>query len=367
VRPAGRARVSGSLTVVLGWLDRAKSQMPSGEAHDAIDVALSHARLGHTIARRAIGAEVQEGNVTRSALSVARDSMLGVAQEAAQRGVSVVCDDESINDLLVRAAPVAQQILINLLLNAVHFSSAGGVVELVLIASDHQMRFQVRDAGPGIAPERIELLFKSADSTRPGGAGIGLRQLMPSRRNTTAVFLLYTGPTAAPSSSRGRSAKQRRPPSAPSRQSSTGYGYSFEDDPAVQTLVDLGPTRATVATASTIHSSPPSSVAASSTSPSSTYRPRGKPGRDRRTSSSVKRPARRHQRLRRSDGRTQHHLVGPQALRNRRARPSAGIARPSLSPAPRLARPSLRPAPPARPRPPFAAVPTADRTAPVSS
>jgi len=71
--PVALHEVSNSLTVVLGWLDRAKSQMPHGEAHAAIDVALSHARLGHSIARRAIGAEVQEGNVTRSALSVARE------------------------------------------------------------------------------------------------------------------------------------------------------------------------------------------------------------------------------------------------------------------------------------------------------
>src|SRR3954454_9465055 len=66
--------VSNSLTVVLGWLDHAKHRTPAGEARQAIEVALSHARLGHTIARRAIGAEVAEGNVTRSAVSVARDA-----------------------------------------------------------------------------------------------------------------------------------------------------------------------------------------------------------------------------------------------------------------------------------------------------
>jgi CheY-like chemotaxis protein len=250
--------VSNSLTVVLGWLDRAKSQMPSGEAHDAIDVALSHARLGHTIARRAIGAEVQEGNVTRSALSVARDSMLGVAQEAAQREVSVVCDDEAINDLLVRAAPVAQQILINLLLNAVHFSPAGAAVELVLVASDQQMRFQVRDAGPGIAHDRIELLFKSADSTRPGGAGIGLRHAHAlAQKHNGCLSLLYTGPTGSAFElawplGEAASAAFRTVPV----QSLDGLRVLLlEDDPAVQALVDLGlSTRgASVATASTIH------------------------------------------------------------------------------------------------------------------
>ena len=45
----------------------------------------------------------------------------------------------------------------------------GSSVVLAMEASEHAMRFQVQDSGPGIAPERIETLFQSPDSTRPGG------------------------------------------------------------------------------------------------------------------------------------------------------------------------------------------------------
>jgi CheY-like chemotaxis protein len=250
--------VSNSLTVVLGWLDRAKSQLPSGEAHAAIDVALSHARLGHSIARRAIGADVQEGNVTRSALSVARDALLGVAQEAASRGVAVSCDDEATNDLLVRAAPVAQQILINLLLNAVQFSPAGGRVDLLVLASDQSMRFQVRDAGPGIAPERVESLFSAAESTRPGGAGIGLRHAHAlAHEHGGCLSLVGTGPRGSAFElawplGEAASAAFR---TAPLLSLEGMRVLLLEDDPAVQTLVDLGlSTRgASVATASTVN------------------------------------------------------------------------------------------------------------------
>lgn len=249
--------VSNSLTVVLGWLDRAKHLTEASESRHAIEVALSHARLGHTIARRAIGAEVADSNVTRSALSVARDALIGVEQEAERHGVALICDDERTNDLLVRAAPIAQQILINLLFNAVHFSSPGSSVVLAMEASEHAMRFQVQDSGPGIAPERIETLFKSPDSTRPGGAGIGLRHAHAlAEKHGGCLSLVRTGPTGSAFElawplGEAASAAFRAVP----LQSLDGLRVLLlEDDPSVQTLVDLGlSTRgATVATASTV-------------------------------------------------------------------------------------------------------------------
>ncbi len=235
--------VSNTLTVVLGWLDAAKDQVPKGAAHDAIDVALSHARLGHDIARRAIGAEIDGGNIARSALSVARDALLGVGQEAARRSVRVRVDDHATNDLLVNSAHVAQQILINLLLNAVHFTPAGGAVVLAVEASDDHMRFRVVDGGPGIEPARVPSLFQSPDSTRPGGAGIGLRharsladahggRLFLGRTASTGSEFVLDWPVGdAPS----RAYRSIPPPALDGMRV-----LVLEDDQAVQTLVEVG-------------------------------------------------------------------------------------------------------------------------------
>jgi len=234
--------VSNTLTVVLGWLDAAKSQV-SGAAHEAIDVALSHARLGHDIARRAIGAEVETSAVTRSSLSVARDARLGVAQEAARRGVRVAVQDHAAHDLLVNAAPVAQQILINLLLNAVHFTPAGGSVALVVEAHGDCMRFRVVDAGPGIDLARVPTLFQSPDSTRPGGAGIGLRhahalaeqhggKLTLARTDSTGSEFTLDWPVG--------DAPSRTYRSVPPLALDGMRVLLLEDEPAVQALVDLG-------------------------------------------------------------------------------------------------------------------------------
>jgi CheY-like chemotaxis protein len=249
--------VSNTLTVVLGWLDAAKSQVPSGAACEAIDVALSHARLGHTIARRAIGAEVEHANITRSALSVARDAVLGVAQEGARRGVSIEVRDQATNDLLLGSAPVAQQILINLLLNAIHFTEAGRVVALAVEATDDQMRFRVIDAGPGIDPSRVPSLFQSPDSTRPGGAGIGLRHAYALAQSHGGLLWLAHSDAAGSEFVLDwpvGEAPSRTHRSVPPQALEGLRVLLVEDDAAVQALVDLGLTArgASVCSASTI-------------------------------------------------------------------------------------------------------------------
>ncbi|MBF0179432.1 MAG: PAS domain S-box protein [Magnetococcales bacterium] len=75
------------------------------------------------------------------------------------------------------------QILTNLLGNAVKFTATGGVVlevETRMDAGGHELRLEVRDTGVGMAPEQIAYLFQpftQADSTttrRFGGTGLGL-------------------------------------------------------------------------------------------------------------------------------------------------------------------------------------------------
>lgn len=73
-----------------------------------------------------------------------------------------------------------RQILFNLAGNAVKFTESGGVVIEVTLRPDRQLRFLVRDTGPGIAPNKQALIFEEftqADAgiaRRHGGTGLGL-------------------------------------------------------------------------------------------------------------------------------------------------------------------------------------------------
>lgn len=72
-----------------------------------------------------------------------------------------------------------QQVLINLLANAVRFSPVGGSVRVEVTDHDRRVSVAVVDDGPGISPELLDRLFVpfdrlGADAGREGGAGLGL-------------------------------------------------------------------------------------------------------------------------------------------------------------------------------------------------
>jgi len=66
------------------------------------------------------------------------------------------------------------QILINLLLNSLHASSAGSKVGVSVEAEGKRARLTVEDEGAGIAPELLPDIFKPYVSGSPDGHGLGL-------------------------------------------------------------------------------------------------------------------------------------------------------------------------------------------------
>ena len=66
------------------------------------------------------------------------------------------------------------QILGNLLHNAVKFSPPGGKVAVTVTASDHEATVCVDDTGPGIPPELRERIFDKFVTASPGRASVGI-------------------------------------------------------------------------------------------------------------------------------------------------------------------------------------------------
>ena len=73
-----------------------------------------------------------------------------------------------------------EQVLINLLVNAIKFTPPGGRIRVSVLRRDAEIELSVRDSGIGILPENIPHIFKrfwQADSSlsrRYGGLGLGL-------------------------------------------------------------------------------------------------------------------------------------------------------------------------------------------------
>ncbi len=234
--------VSNALTVVLGWLEAARSEVDIASVREALEVARAHAKLGHRIARHAIGAELPHDESDRSALTLAREAVLGVTQEAQKKRVHVKLDASIDDTVLLADGAEAQQVLLNLLLNAVAFSPPQGEVTLRIDRSATHVLFEVTDEGPGIPADRADSLLSAPDSTRRGGAGIGLRYSNAlARLHGGELRLARAGPGASFELgwplSEARSGAHAAPP-----RSRSLYGARVlvvEDDPAVRSLLEL--------------------------------------------------------------------------------------------------------------------------------
>jgi signal transduction histidine kinase len=120
---------------------------------------------------------------------------------------------------IVAADPLrAEQVLANLISNAVKFSEDGTPVQVAIDSDGGRVRIRVRDEGMGIPPDKHEEIFEKfrrlEDPMRmeTGGAGVGLyivRQLAvamdgdvrvdsaPGRGSTFSVWLPAAGSPAA--------------------------------------------------------------------------------------------------------------------------------------------------------------------------
>jgi signal transduction histidine kinase len=95
---------------------------------------------------------------------------------AQEYSAPIRCDlDES---LTVRTDPRrVRQIMLNLLSNAVKFGAGRPVVVRSGVLEPASVFVEVRDRGPGIAPDQIERIFEEfvqLESIRQGGTGLGL-------------------------------------------------------------------------------------------------------------------------------------------------------------------------------------------------
>jgi signal transduction histidine kinase len=76
--------------------------------------------------------------------------------------------------LFVLGNPVTLgQLFLNLLINALQFQPAGGLIEVVAGAGERTAIVSVTDHGPGIRPEDLPRIFEPFFSTR-GSTGLGL-------------------------------------------------------------------------------------------------------------------------------------------------------------------------------------------------
>lgn len=128
---------------------------------------------------RADAGNIQLQKSPLSVLDLAKESaaMLDVLAEEKDQTIAV-SGDASVTVNADRL--ILRQALINLIHNAVKYSHEGGAIQVDVHAVNRAAVIEVRDSGPGIAPEHADKIFQrfyrvdKARSRAEGGAGLGL-------------------------------------------------------------------------------------------------------------------------------------------------------------------------------------------------
>ena len=109
-------------------------------------------------------------------LAEAIDGALLLLRDRVDRlGVTVLRPPEGVDQVLVKAEPVRlEQVLVNLIQNALDAIGEGGRIELSLEVEEDFCSLRVEDDGPGLDPDVRERLFQPFATTKPDGLGLGL-------------------------------------------------------------------------------------------------------------------------------------------------------------------------------------------------
>jgi len=115
-------------------------------------------------------------------LSVASGSLLRVCEaavatwrDAGNRSQHVEILPQAREPFRVRVdAARIEQVIVNLLDNAVQHGRPGGAIQVLLSRSGGHVLLRVKDAGAGIAPEALPRVFEPFFTTRANGTGLGL-------------------------------------------------------------------------------------------------------------------------------------------------------------------------------------------------
>jgi PAS domain S-box-containing protein len=111
-------------------------------------------------------------------LPVVEDGVSALRHEAERKGIALHTRLEPLPDALLGDAARVQQIVLNLVGNAIKFTPPGGAVEVSLHGRDSRAVLSVRDNGRGIEPELLPHLFdrfrQGAAAKGQGGLGLGL-------------------------------------------------------------------------------------------------------------------------------------------------------------------------------------------------
>jgi signal transduction histidine kinase len=174
------------LNAILGWTQIIESRNEPKTLAKALDVIRRNAKLQLSLINdlldvsRIISGKMVLKSEPVDLGQVAKASLDTVRPAAITKGIELEVAVQEATPFIAGDADRLQQVLWNLLTNAIKFTPKNGKVELRLEQDDSQLLVIVRDTGVGIDPQFLPYVFDrfrqadTATTRKVGGLGLGL-------------------------------------------------------------------------------------------------------------------------------------------------------------------------------------------------
>src|SRR4051812_24103661 len=172
------------MNAILGWLSMLESGKPIREIHSALAIIRRNAEIQAKLIDDLLDMNrLLSGNVRLELGPIdfgvlLQTTMQGLQPAAAAKGIQLIASIDSKAGAIVADARRLQQVLWNLVHNAIKFTSKGGRVEIHIHRSDRRLRISIQDNGRGISHSFLPYVFerfRQEDATATRTAfGLGL-------------------------------------------------------------------------------------------------------------------------------------------------------------------------------------------------
>ncbi|HYU27240.1 MAG TPA: ATP-binding protein [Thermoanaerobaculia bacterium] len=172
------------MTSIIGWVQFLRSgEYTAEELSEALHMIATSAQLQKRliddmldVSRIVLGKFQVDLHPTHIA-AVVEAAVTTARPDAAERGVRLSAEIERDDDLVAADAGRLQQVIGNILSNAIKFTPSGRRVDLRLSRADGKLQISVADQGEGIDPSFLPHVFerlRQADAGKRSGLGLGL-------------------------------------------------------------------------------------------------------------------------------------------------------------------------------------------------
>jgi PAS domain S-box-containing protein len=175
------------LNAILGWIDMLeRDDLSPGRVRHALDVVKRNARLQAQLIEdildvsRIISGKLEVETQTLSVGTLVESTLTGLLPSASLKGIEVTRDIPDDLPPIEGDPKRLQQVLSNVITNAIKFTPDGGSVHVHCAVSGDRLAIDIRDSGVGIPPELMPHIFDrfrqgdSRSTRRHGGLGLGL-------------------------------------------------------------------------------------------------------------------------------------------------------------------------------------------------